>query len=149
MSKLFVLLYMDVAVSDFKIYATHEEALKEYLRASIQETRRNLAEDEEDQESVDDNLSTESKENMDSSDEEEDDVADPEYVCDDDLDDVTCILQMFEANGTEYKPYKEFDIEYFQDFLSGRDDLATYLDELDEALSNDCIPPVVLEAFAP
>lgn len=61
MSKLFVLLYMDVAVSDFKIYATHEEALKEYLRASIQETRRNLAEDEEDQESVDDNLSTESK----------------------------------------------------------------------------------------
>lgn len=143
MNKVYVLLYMDVSVSDFKIFSNFNDALTEYLRSSINETKKLLAEEveqscEEDQESTD----------VVSEDDTEDETYTPDEDCSTD-DDLTCVLQVFEINdGTsEYRPVKDYDIDYFHDFVNGKENVSEYLDTLEQAIEDNQLPAEIVSSF--
>lgn len=151
MNKLFVLLYMDIAVSDFKIFSSYEDALKEYLSVSISNTKKLLSEVVDETGSDASEVSS-NKEVLDSdlSESCEDAEDDPDYETEaDDLDMVTCTLQVFELQGTEFRPCKDFDEDYFQDFLDNKDDVSAYLDGLEADINEGRIPDDIREAFSP
>jgi len=143
MDKLYVLMYSDIAISDFRIFSNFDDALIEYLKSSIFETKNLLLEDDEDEinpkcliEEIDDN--------DEECDEEEDSDED-----NDSEDDVTCTLQIYNISSdtSEFKAVKEFDVDYFQDLISEKENLGDYLDDLEEKINDNNIPSEIKNAF--
>ncbi len=125
-SRLYVVLAIDVSISDFKIYASREEALKNYLKACIQETKSVLKEVQEDASDALSSLSSEEEESF---------------------GDTTSVLQVFELDGGEYKAVQDYDVEDFQEVIGEKDDIEEYLKELSEALDSGNVPLDLLEVF--
>ena len=147
MDKLYVLMYTDLAISDFRIFNKFNDALIEYLKSSVFETRKLLTEeieDDEDDEDINpqciiDEIDEEDDENEDEDDEDDEDEDDYE----------TCVLQIYEidAETSEFKPTKEFDVDYFQDLIGENENLIDYLNNLEEKLNSNEIPSEISKAY--
>jgi len=153
MDKLYVLMYTDLAISDFRIFNKFNDALIEYLKSSVFETRKLLTEeieDDEDDEDINpqciiDEIDDEDDENDEDEDNNEDE--DEDEGCDDDYE--TCVLQIYEidAETSEFKPTKEFDVDYFQDLIGENENLIDYLNNLEEKLNSNEIPSEISKAY--
>lgn len=142
MSKLYVLVFTEFdMLIDFKIFGEFDEALKEYIGYSTQETRKLLV-DESDTE----------KEDLDSkgSDDEAESEDKLEKVSVDE-DDITCKLQIQDkaVDSSEYVVTKEFDIDYFlENVVNDKDDLKDYLNNLENIVcGDDPVPEDILGLF--
>ena len=117
MSKIYVLLTVDVGISDLRVFADHKEALKAFLISCIHETQC-LLEDE--------NVSILSSSHG---------------------DETTHILQFMELDeGGEYKVVKDFDVNDFQEMVGDQDDVEDYLTKLSEELEEK-VPDNLVEFF--
>lgn len=133
MGKLYVLVFTEYDILiDFKIFGEFDEALKEYLGYSIQETKKLL---------VDDSLVEESEPENDS---------DSEKVSEDD-EDITCKLQIFETStdSSEFVLTKEFNIDFFlENVVNDREELKGYLEKLEDIICDDTpVPSEILDIF--
>lgn len=124
-NKLFVLSYHEVQIAGFRIFNSYDEALKEYLRHCIIETRELLSENEEP-------------------------VSDAESSNEDSInfDEMSCVLEVQELQNTEYVTLKEFDYEQFQALIENIDDVEEYLDVLETKIDADEISEEILKLFA-
>lgn len=118
MNKLYVLLYNDVAIADFRIFNNFDDAFIEYLKFSVIETQK-LLHDEESEKDDDSN----------------------------EFESLTCSLQIYELDNSEFKTIKEFDIEFFQDILSSKEDFENYLNTLKIDIFNGQIPNDIREMY--
>jgi hypothetical protein len=141
-SKLYVLSYHEVQIAGYRVFASYEEALKEYLMHCIIETKELLSEDD-DTVSEKDDLSESADE---SCDDEEESVEEIEE--DSGYDDMTCVLEIQELQGNEFMTIKEYDYEPFQMFLEEKEDIPEYLDELQKAIEENNIPQQLLDIFS-
>ncbi len=127
-SKLYVLLFTEYEMLiDFKLFGCFDEALKEYLGYSIQETRKLL---------VDESDSDSKREDDESEDEE----------------DISCKLQIFEksVDSSELVVVKEFSIDFFLEQIANdhEDDLKEYLEKLEDIVCEDIpIPEEITKLF--
>lgn len=127
-SKLYVLLFTEYdMLIDFKLFGSFDEALKEYLGYSIQETRKLL---------------------VDESETEKDD----EEVSEEDEEDISCKLQIFEksVDSSELVVTKEFSIDFFLEQIANdhEDDLKEYLEKLEDIVCEDIpIPEEITKLF--
>jgi hypothetical protein len=92
---------------------------------TIIETRKLLSEDELDQQCIINEIDGE----------------------DNQFEDITCTLQIYKLENSEFKPLKEFDVEFFQDILSDKEDLEEYLNLLEESICNGQIPENIINVF--
>jgi hypothetical protein len=166
MNELYVLMYTNLYISDFRIFNNYDDALIEYLKSSILETKKLLAEDidennyidEEnedidpqciideiiDEENEEENKKDKKEENEDNDedeDEDDDDEEDEEFT--------SCTLQIYNVSSksSEFKSEREFDIDFFQDLIGNNENLENYINELEEKFNNNEIPPEIKEAF--
>lgn len=138
MSKLYILVFTEFdMLIDFKIFGDFDEALKEYLGYSTQETRKLLV-DEPD----------ENNEDLDSK--ESDNDSELEKVSQDE-DDITCKFQIFDKadDSSEFVITKEFDIDFFlENVVNEKDNLKEYLDGLENIVcGDDPVPEELSELF--
>ena len=144
MTNLFVVSYHEVQIAGFRIFSSYEEALKEYLKHCILETKSVLADDddccEEDCEEVDGEEST---------DNDEDDECDGSDEEEDEFDEMSAVFEVQELQGNEYITTKEWDYEYFQQLIEDKDDdeIIAFIDKLEKELDADRIPDEVLQLF--
>ena len=136
--KLYLLLYLDEDVSDYKLFASFDAAAKLYLKSAISETRKLLQEvncigEEEEDEAI---------EKIDTEDDDEDYEPDEEES--------SCMMQVLEYNSStkEYVAVKDYDVEVFQSFVEDMEEVDAYLDILEESLDNDVIPDTIRKMFA-
>jgi len=133
MGKLYVLVFTEYDILiDFKIFGEFDEALKEYIGYSIQETKKLL---------IDDSL-------VDESDPENE--SESEKVSEDD-EDITCKLQIFETatNSSEFVLTKEFTIDFFlENVVNDCEGLKEYLEKLEDIVCEDVpVPSDILQVF--
>lgn len=122
MTKLYVLNYHEVQIAGYRIFVSFEEALKEYLKHCILETRELLKDDQEsDAVSELSDSGSESQSGGDQESEEE-------------FDSMSCALEVQELQDNEYVTTKEWDYEAFQALLEEKEDIAAYLDSLEQQL---------------
>lgn len=117
MDTIYVLTYEESEILGYRIFKDFKEALKEYMKHCISETRAILSSDT----------------SSDSSEEEGP---------------MNCILEIQELNEHEYEMVKEFEYEHFQMLLDGKDNVETYLMELEGMVDARIFPEEVLELFS-
>lgn len=120
MSKLYVLTYQEVQIAGYRIFASYDEALKEYLRHCILETRELIREDE----------------------------AADERSEDSEFDEMTCIFEVQQLEDKEYVTTKEYDYEAFQALLEEHEDTIAFLDKLEEQVDRDLVPGEIRSKFS-
>ena len=136
MSKLYVLNYNEVQIAGYRIFVSFEEALKEYLKHCILETRELLKED---------CGSEPVSELSESESEEEDAEEEPEEA--EEFDEMSCTLEVQELQDNEYVTTKEWDYEAFQALLDEKEDIPAYLEELEQQLEA-AVPEDLKAVFA-
>jgi hypothetical protein len=141
MERLYVVLYIDVSICDFKIYSNHEEALKEFLRFCLRDIKTLMKEvdvEYSDSDSIP-SIDTTSSE----------DSHDKKSLADEEESDMTCILQVHEKDddGNGYSAVREFDVEAFREFVSEMENVQEYIDGLDANLQEGVIPSEISEGF--
>lgn len=125
MSKLYVLNYHEVQIAGYRIFVSFEEALKEYLKHCILETRELLKED-----CASEPVSVLS--------ETESEVAGSEEEAEtEEFDEMSCALEVQELQDNEYVTTKEWDYEAFQAILEEKEDIPAYLDALEQHLETE------------
>lgn len=137
---LYVVSYHEVQIAGYRIFTSYEEALKEFLKHCILETQALLLEDEdavaiESLSDSDDTSASEAAEAVDAPESE------------DDFDEMSCTLEIQELQGNEYVTTKEFDYETFETLLEEKDDVPSYLDELEKQIDQNQIPDEILTMF--
>ena len=121
MSKLYVLNYHEVQIAGYRIFVSFEEALKEYLKHCILETRELLKED----------CASEPVSDLSSEEEAEEEL---EEEAEEEFDEMSCALEVQELQDNEYVTTKEWDYEAFQALLDEKEDIPAYLDALEQQL---------------
>lgn len=147
MNKLYVLIYTDMAISDFKIFNNFNDALIEYLKSSVFETRKLLTEEIEDDD--EDNEEDDNPQCIINEIDEEDNDEDNDDEYDEYEEYETCTFQIYEieAETSEFKATKEFDVDYFQDLIGENENLLDYLNNLEEKLNANEIPSEISKAY--
>ena len=120
MSKIFTVSYHEVQIAGYRVFASYDLALKEYLKHCITETRTAINSDS----------SSESSKSSDN------------------FDDMTCILEVQELDEGEYVTTKEYDYEVFQMIIEDIDDVCQYIDDLEQKLECNVIPEDIIELFS-
>ena len=128
MSKLYVVSYHEVQIAGYRIFASYDDALKEYLKHCIIETQTLLDEDD---------------------DEDEEKVEDEEKE-DEEFDELSAVLEIQELQDNEYVTIKEYDYEAFQVLIENKDDdeVPVFLDELEKNIENNTIPDEIRALFS-
>lgn len=149
MDKLYVLIYTDMAISDFRIFNNYNDALIEYLKSSIFETRKLLTEDIEDEDEDEDEINPQCIINEINEDDDEDDEDDDDDNEEDDNEYETCTLQIYEIESetSEFRATNSFDVDYFQDLIGENENLVDFLNNLEEKLNSNEIPSEISKAY--
>lgn len=138
MSKLYVLNYQEVQIAGYRILTSYDEALKEYLKHCILETRSLLAEDDDCGEEAEEEIGSDSESGS---------VSESEQQSQGD-DELSCIFEIQELQDKEYITTKEYDYECFQSLLEDKDDIPAFLDDLEKAIDADQIPEDIKSLFS-
>ena len=131
-NKIYTLTYHEVQIAGYRVFNSYNEALKEYLKHCICETKSLLNSPDSSESSSDCGLS----------DEEKSTESDKE-----DFDELTCVFEVQELQGNEYVTIKEYDYETFQLVLEDIDNIPDYIEELEKNLENDVISQDLYEIF--
>ncbi len=142
MDKLYVLVFAEYGMLiDFKIFKQLDEALKEYIGYSTQETRKLLI----DESLADSDKELEKETDSDTGDDE------VEKISDDGDEDITCKLQFFGISNDSYEfvVEKEFDIDFFlENVVNDKEELKEYLEKLEDIVcGDDPVPNDIVELF--
>lgn len=136
MTKLYVLNYHEVQIAGYRIFVSFEEGLKEYLKHCILETRELLKEDAA-SEALSDSASDLS----------ESDSGSKSGGAEEEFDSMSCALEVLELQDHEYVTTKEWDYEAFQAIIEEKEDIAAYLDSLEQQLEG-AIPDELKSLFS-
>ena len=115
---LYVLTYHEIQIAGFRIFPLLEDAVKEYLKHCIMETQSLLEEEQLSQ--------------------SESDVSS--------ISELSCVLEVQELQNNEYVTIKEYDFETFQDIIDEKEDIDSFLTELDRSLEEK-VPDDILAKF--
>jgi hypothetical protein len=140
-NKLYVLTYNEVQIAGYRIFKTYEEGLKEFIKHCILETKDLLSEDDEDD---DDECEAEPEDDEaeEDEDEEEDEEEEEEY------DAMSCVFEIQELQGSEYVTVREYDYDVFQSFIEDKEDILSYLNDVEKNIDElGQIPDELLKLF--
>jgi hypothetical protein len=145
-SKLYVLTYNEVQIAGYRVFNSYTEALKEFIKHCILETKDLLTEEEEVE------VEEEEEEEVEEEVEEEDPVveeigSESDDKSDEEYDAMSCVFEIQELNGNEFMTVKEYDYEVFQEFIEDKDDILSYLDELEKKIDDNDIPEELVNLF--
>ena len=156
-SKLYVLSYHEVQIAGYRIFSSYTDALKEYLKHCILETKSLLAEDDQEadlavveelyNEEEASELSESAEEDTESATPLDNDADKSEDEDEDEFDEMSAVLEVQELQDNEYVTIKEYDYDAFQILIDGEDDVQEYMDELEKNIELNQIPTKVLELF--
>lgn len=121
-----MLIYLDESLSDVRVFWDGKEALSLFLKSCIKETKQVLREDTESI-STSDIVSTSDESFKD--------------------DEKTCVIQVLEKGAGEYNIVKEYDIDFFQDFVGDKEDIEGYIKHLEDDLDNNIISEEISSTF--
>ena len=147
--KLYVLSYNEVQIAGFRVFNSYTEALKEFIKHCILETKDLLNDDEDDDDDeevkeVEEEVEVDPVvEEIGSEEDNKEDVESEES----EYDAMTCVFEVQELNGHEFVTVKEYDYEVFQEFIEDKDDILSYLDELEKKIDSDDIPEDLINLF--
>ncbi len=130
-NKIYTLTYHEVQIAGYRVFNSYNEALKEYLKHCICETKSLLN----------------SPSNSESSSDFDSDAEKSTESNEDQFDELTCVFEVQELQGNEYVTVKEYDYETFQLVLEDIDNIPDYIEDLEKNIENDFIPEDLLEIF--
>jgi len=134
-NKIYTLTYHEVQIAGYRVFNSFDEALKEYLKHCICETKSLLN-------SPDSSDSSSDCGEISDSDEEKSTESNEEV-----FDELTCVFEVQELQGNEYVTIKEYDYETFQLVLEDMDNIPEYIEDLEKNLDNNMIPADLLDVF--
>ena len=143
--KLYVLTYNEVQIAGYRIFKTYEEGLKEFIKHCILETKDLLSEgeDEEEEEAdaeeaeggADEGEAGEAEGEADEEDEEEYDA-------------MSCVFEIQELQGSEFVTVREYDYDVFQSFIEDKEDILSYLNDVEKKIDElGQVPDELLKLF--
>jgi hypothetical protein len=145
-SKLYVLSYNEVQIAGYRIFISYNEALKEFIKHCILETKDLLTEEEEEDNETEEVVDKEADpvvEEIGSESDDKDDKDDEES----EYDAMSCVFEIQELNGNEFVTVKEYDYEVFEEFIEDKEDILAYLDDLEKKIDENEIPEELTKLF--
>jgi hypothetical protein len=142
-SKLYVLSYNEVQIAGYRIFISYNEALKEFIKHCILETKDLLTEEEEEDNETEEVVDKEADPVVEEIGSESDDKDDEES----EYDAMSCVFEIQELNGNEFVTVKEYDYEVFEEFIEDKEDILAYLDDLEKKIDENEIPEELTKLF--
>lgn len=146
--KLYVLTYNEVQIAGYRIFKTYEEGLKEFIKHCILETKDLLSGEDEDEAEADAEEAEggadegEAGEAEGGADDAEDEEDEEEY------DAMSCVFEIQELQGSEFVTIREYDYDVFQSFIEDKDDILSYLNDVEKNIDElGQIPDELLKLF--
>jgi hypothetical protein len=135
--KIYTLTYHEVQIAGYRVFNSYNEALKEYLKHCICETKSLL---DSPVNSSDSSSDCGSEDGGGKSSESRDDKSN-------DFDEFTCVFEVQELQDHEYVTVKEYDYETFQLALEDIDNIPDFIELLEAELEKGNIPKDLLVVF--